>query len=110
MPPNTQGLTALVLLNILERFDLAGLDPLGPERLHLALEAARLAYAVRDTHVADPDFMRIPVPALIDKRFAGRLAERIDARRRVRPFAARRHPAMKPSISPSSIATAWRFR
>jgi gamma-glutamyltranspeptidase / glutathione hydrolase len=85
LPPNTQGLTALVLLNILERFDLAGLDPLGAERFHLALEAARLAYAVRDTHVADPDFMRIPVPALIDKRFAGMLAERIDVRRRVGP-------------------------
>src|SRR5262249_40186055 len=42
LPPNTQGLTVLVLLNILERFDLAALDPLGPERFHLALEAARL--------------------------------------------------------------------
>ena len=50
MPPNGQGLTALVLLNILERFDLAALDPLGPDRFHIALEAARLAYAVRDTH------------------------------------------------------------
>ena len=50
LPPNGQGLTALVLLNILERFDLAALDPLGPDRFHIALEAARLAYAVRDTH------------------------------------------------------------
>src|SRR5262249_4035109 len=67
LPPNTQGLTALVLLNILERFDLAALDPLGPDRFHLALEAARLAYAVRDTHVADPAYMRAEVPALLDK-------------------------------------------
>src|SRR5262249_27242734 len=42
LPPNTQGLTALVLLNILERFDLSALDPLGADRFHLALEAARL--------------------------------------------------------------------
>src|SRR5262249_59112578 len=78
LPPNTQGLTVLVLLNILERFDLAALDPLGPDRFHLALEAARLAYAVRDTHVADPAFMRAAVPALLDKGFAAELAGRID--------------------------------
>src|SRR5499426_1216099 len=83
LPPNTQGLTTLVLLNILERFDLAALDPLGPDRFHLALEAARLAYAVRDTHVADPAFMRAEVAALLDKRFAAELAGRIDRARRV---------------------------
>ena len=56
LPPNGQGLAALVLLNILERFDIAALDPNGAERAHIALEAARLAYAVRDTHIADPVF------------------------------------------------------
>src|SRR5262249_34144832 len=83
LPPNTQGLTALVLLNILERFDLKALDPVGAERLHIALEAARLAYAVRDTHVADPKFMRAPVPSIIDKEFTAQLAGRIDPARRV---------------------------
>src|SRR5207247_6837719 len=83
LPPNTQGLTALVLLSILERFDLAALDPLGAERFHVALEAARLAYAVRDTHVADPAFMRAAVPALLDTGFAAELAGRIDRARRV---------------------------
>jgi gamma-glutamyltranspeptidase / glutathione hydrolase len=83
LPPNGQGLAALVLLNILERFDLSGLDPTGPERFHLALEAGRLAYAVRDTYVADPAFMRMSVPALLDKHFAGELAERIDRGKRV---------------------------
>jgi len=83
LPPNTQGLTALVLLNILERFDVAALDPLGPERFHLALEAARLAYAVRDTHIADPAAMRTSAESLIEKGFAAKLAERIDPARRV---------------------------
>jgi gamma-glutamyltranspeptidase / glutathione hydrolase len=83
MPPNSQGLAALVLLNILERFDLAPLDPLGAPRLHLAVEAARLAYAVRDTHVADPACMRTSVADLVDKAFAARLAARIDPDRRV---------------------------
>ena len=84
LPPNTQGLTALMLLNILERFDLATLDPLGADRLHLALEAGRLAYSVRDSHVAEPASMRASVPALLDKTFAAGLAGRIDHARRVR--------------------------
>lgn len=82
MPPNGQGLAALVLLNILERFDLAKLDPAGDERLHIALEAGRLAYAVRNTHIADPAFMRVPVPDLLDRVFAADLAGRIDRSKR----------------------------
>jgi gamma-glutamyltranspeptidase/glutathione hydrolase len=83
LPPNGQGLTALVLLNILEQFDIGALDPLGPDRFHLMLEAARMAYAVRDTHIAEPSFMRVKVPALLDKAFAKKLAARIDPKRRV---------------------------
>ena len=83
LPPNGQGLTALVLLNILENFDLAALEPLGPDRFHLMLEAARLAFAVRDTHIAEPSFMRVPVAALNDKAFAKKLAARIDPSKRV---------------------------
>ena len=49
IPPNGQGIVALVMLNILENFDLEALDPVGPERFHLVLEAARLGFAMRDT-------------------------------------------------------------
>ena len=48
---------ALILLNIMEQFDFTKLDVNGPERLHLMLEAARLAYGVRDAHLADPAHM-----------------------------------------------------
>ncbi|MFL5089032.1 MAG: gamma-glutamyltransferase family protein, partial [Xanthobacteraceae bacterium] len=88
LPPSGQGLTALVLLNVLENFDLAALDPLGPERFHLALEAARLAFAVRDRHLAEPSFMRAAVPALLEKGFAAELASRIDPVRRNRTASA----------------------
>ncbi len=81
LPPNGQGLTALVLLNILENFDMAALDPFGPDRFHIMLEAARMAYAVRDTHIADPAHMRVGVPALLDKGFAKKLAGKIDRTR-----------------------------
>ncbi len=84
IPPNGQGLTALVMLNILENFDLAALDPLGPERFHLVLEAARLGFAIRDTHVADLAHMRVPVADLLDKGFAKKLAGLIDMSRRAR--------------------------
>ena len=83
IPPNGQGLAALVMLNILENFDLAALDASGAERMHLMLEAARMAMAVRDTHVADPSHMRAPVEALLDKNFARMLASKTDPARRV---------------------------
>ncbi len=84
IPPNGQGLTALVMLNILENFDLHSLDPLGPERFHLVLEAARLGFAVRDTHVADAAHMRTAVADLIDKAFAKKLAAKIDLNKRAK--------------------------
>jgi gamma-glutamyltranspeptidase/glutathione hydrolase len=83
LPPSGQGLTALVLLNILENFDLAALDPLGPERFHLALEAARLAFGVRDRTIADPAHMRASVPDLLEKTLARRLADCLDRSRRI---------------------------
>src|SRR5262252_65849 len=84
LPPNGQGLVALLLLNILENFDLAALDANAAERLHIALEAARLAFAVRDAHVADPAFMRLAISSLLDKGFARDLAGKIDRRKRVK--------------------------
>ena len=82
IPPNGQGLTALVMLNILENFDVASLDPFGADRFHLVLEAARLGYAIRDTHIADDAHMRTPVAKLLDKSFSKRLASLIDMKKR----------------------------
>jgi gamma-glutamyltranspeptidase / glutathione hydrolase len=78
LPPNGQGMIALILLSIMEQFDFANLDVNGPERLHLMLQAARLAYGVRDAYLADPAHMRQPVPGLLDKGFAKKLSALID--------------------------------
>ena len=84
IPPNGQGIVALVMLNILENFDLKTLDPFGPERFHLVLEAARLGYAVRDTHLADAAHMRVPVADLLDKGFGKKLSRLIDMNKRAK--------------------------
>jgi len=82
LPPNGQGLTALILLNILERFDLAALDPAGAERFHLEMEAARIAYGCRDAFISDPATMTVATADLLSKDYAARLAGRIDPDRR----------------------------
>jgi gamma-glutamyltranspeptidase / glutathione hydrolase len=84
IPPNGQGLTALVMLNILENFDLSSLDPLSADRFHLVLETARLGYAVRDTHISDEAHMRMPVSKLLDKGFGKKLASLIDMKKRAK--------------------------
>lgn len=53
IPPNNQGLTALLMLNILSGQTLAGLAPHGAERYHLEIEAGRLAYHERNTRIGD---------------------------------------------------------
>ena len=80
-PPNGQGLTALLALNLLDGFDLASLPPLSPERLHLEIEALRLAFADAFYYVADPTFQRAPLEALLSKEYATQRRRQIDPRR-----------------------------
>ncbi len=54
-PPNGQGATAILMLNILSHFDIAGMDPFGAQRAHVEAEAAKLAYDARNRFIADPD-------------------------------------------------------
>jgi len=81
MPPNNQGLTALLMLNILSGFDLKALDPNGAGRLHLEIEAGRLAYRDRDIYLADQDKVHVPVKALLSPEYATALRGAIDPNR-----------------------------
>lgn len=78
-PPNGQGIIALLILNILSRFDAKG-DPQSPDRLHIEIEATRLAYAARDAWIADPDKAEVPVEEILSDELADRLASMIDLR------------------------------
>src|SRR5262249_12554815 len=66
-PPNGSGITTLLMLNILEGFDLSKLDPAGVERLHLEVEASRLAFADRDAYIGDPRYVEVPVDPFLSQ-------------------------------------------
>lgn len=76
-PPNGQGMVTLLALNILENFDMAALNPLGADRLHLIIESLRLAFADARQSIADPQFSPPPIEALLSKDYAQRRSRQI---------------------------------
>ncbi|MEK7701657.1 MAG: gamma-glutamyltransferase [candidate division NC10 bacterium] len=77
-PPPTQGLAALLALNLLEGFPLATLPVHSVEHLHLLIEVVKLAYADRDRWIADPALARVPGGALLSKDYASRRRRELD--------------------------------
>jgi oxamate amidohydrolase len=77
MPPPTQGLVSLMIVGILDRVLTASMDPLGPEYVHACVEATKLAFAVRDAHITDPDYMEIAAQALLAPAHLDSLATQI---------------------------------
>ena len=80
-PPNGQGLAALLALNILEGFDLRATTPLSAERLHLMIEAMRVAFADARWYVSDMTFNPVPLPQLLSKSYAAERRKLIDIQR-----------------------------
>ena len=96
IPPNGQGITALIMFRLLAMVGAGDTDPNGAERYHLEIEAGRLAYSVRDHMVADPASMTASPAELLSDSFIAALAARIDRQRRnpdisLPPAAERRH-------------------
>lgn len=79
-PPNGQGATAILMLNILAQFDIAAMDPFGAERAHLEAEAAKLAYDARNRFIADPDHTT-RLEHMLSMDTARKLAALIDPKR-----------------------------
>src|SRR5690606_27838925 len=78
LPPNGQGVAALLALNILEGIDLSGADEV--ERAHVRVEAMKLGFADAHAYVADPDLVSVPTEALLDPAYAARRRAEIGPR------------------------------
>lgn len=83
-PPPTQGFSVLEMLNLLEPHELHKKDLLGPDRVHLMVQAKQIAYHDRDGVLADPAFAEVPVEKLVSKVYATKRAELIDIRSALR--------------------------
>ncbi|MCP4428918.1 MAG: gamma-glutamyltransferase [Chloroflexi bacterium] len=70
IPPNSQGLAALIALNILEGFALPDIPRESTESYHLQLEAMKLAFADARRYIADPERADVPMEALLSKAYA----------------------------------------
>ncbi len=103
VPPATQGFVALEMLKILEGFDLKAMGATSADALHAMIEAKKLAFADRDRHLADRDFMRVDVRDL----FAVKRAERLHGLIRMNQ-AADEYPNVPTGTDTEYVATADR--
>ena len=78
VPPNGQGITALIALNILEQCRVAAMGHDSCDRVHAQVEAVHLAFADTRWYVADPDVVHVPVAELLSKDYAARRHALID--------------------------------
>ena len=78
LPPNGDGIAALEMLNIMERFAADPAGPHSPGEMHHRIEAMKLAYADVKAYVGDPRFSKIPVEELLSKEYATKRAVLID--------------------------------
>jgi len=76
-PPSSGGAVLIEMLNILEGFDLQKFEASSSDRYHLMTEAMRRAFADRAEYMGDSDFVKVPIPGLIDKSYAATLRSTI---------------------------------
>jgi gamma-glutamyltranspeptidase/glutathione hydrolase len=96
-PPNGPGLTMLVMLNILSRFDLTKFPAMSIERFHLEAEAARIAYLMREQYIGDPGHVDVDVVRILTREFAAEYGARI------RMDGMLDLPVVTPPMNPSTV-------
>lgn len=78
-PPTSGGVTALQILGILSHWDIKGMEPMTLTSVHFIAEAMKLAYADRDKYIGDPDFVPVPVAAMLDPAYLESRSNELDA-------------------------------
>lgn len=101
-PPSSGGIVLLESLNILEGFDLAKAGSRSAESVHLTAEAFRRAFYDRASFLGDPDFAKLPVAQLTDKKYAAAWRSTIDPARAT-PSADLQRPAIFSELSQSGV-------
>ena len=96
-PPNGPGITMLVMLNILSRFDLKKFPAMSVERFHLEAEAARIAYMMREQHIGDPAYVNVDVNRILTPEFAEEYGGKIRMDRMLDL------PNVTPPMNPSTV-------
>ncbi len=85
IPPNGQGISALMALGMLENFDMAKLPVDSVDSLHVQIEAMKLAFADANEYVSDPATMRVKPSAMLDKGYLKERAKLIDLKKAADP-------------------------
>ncbi|MEL6622984.1 MAG: gamma-glutamyltransferase family protein [Pseudomonadota bacterium] len=93
LPPNNHGIVALIMLRMLDRMGRLSNDPGAPERYHVMIESARLAYGMRDRFVADPEMADVPVDHMLSDETIETLVSRVDRTCRTPDLAPMPEPA-----------------
>jgi len=88
LPPNSQGIAALQMLNILEGYDLASMGFGSADYIHVFTEAKKLAFEDRARYYTDPSFSKVPVSQLISKKYATERRKLIDPNKAAKNFEA----------------------
>ena len=76
-PPNGPGITVLIMMAILEKFNIEKINPLSAERFHLQAEATKIAYEQREDNIGDPDFNNFDYKKLLEPKHINFLANKI---------------------------------
>ena len=85
IPPNGQGIAALMALGMMENFDVGAMPVDSVDSLHLQIEAMKLAFADMYEHVSDPTTMRVKASQLLDKSYLKQRAKLIDMKKACEP-------------------------